>query len=71
MGLIGTGEFIYNRDVNGIYYINANLPAAQSAFVGADNRPRWVGVRARRPRVGPCVTRLNNAAGNQITNASS
>ena len=26
-GLTGTGEFIYNRDVNGIYYINANLPA--------------------------------------------
>ena len=23
-GLTGTGEFIYNRDVNGIYYINAN-----------------------------------------------
>ncbi len=39
-GLIGTGEFLYNRDVNGIYYINANLPAAQTAFVGADNRPR-------------------------------
>ena len=28
-GMIGTGEFIYNRDVNGVYYINANLPAAQ------------------------------------------
>ena len=69
-GMIGTGEFIYNRDVNGVYYINANLPAAQSAFVGVDNRPRWVGhVLRRRPRSGPCVTRLNNAAGNQITNA--
>ena len=29
-GLIGTGEFLYSRDVNGIYYINANLPAAQT-----------------------------------------
>ena len=28
-GITGTAEFIYNRDVNGIYYINANLPAAQ------------------------------------------
>ena len=27
--MTGTGEFIYNKDVNGIYYINANLPAAQ------------------------------------------
>ena len=28
-------------DVNGVYYINANLPAAQTAFAGADSRPRW------------------------------
>src|SRR5687768_4521422 len=40
-GITGTAEFIYNRDVNGIYYINANLPAAQTAFAGVDNRPRW------------------------------
>lgn len=39
--LVGTAEFIYNRDVNGIYYINANLPAPNSAFTGVDNRPRW------------------------------
>ncbi len=40
--ITATAEFLYNKDVNGVYYINANLPAAQSAFVGADNRPRWV-----------------------------
>jgi outer membrane receptor protein involved in Fe transport len=40
-GLIGTAEFIYSRDVNGISYINANLPAAQTSLVGADSRPRW------------------------------
>jgi hypothetical protein len=40
-----TGEFLYNKDVNGIYYINANLPAAQTAFVGPDNRPRWTNNR--------------------------
>ncbi len=39
--LIGTAEFIYSRDVNGISYIQANLPAAQTSFVGADTRPRW------------------------------
>ena len=44
-GLIGTAEVIYNRDVNGIYYINANLPAAQTSFVGADTRPRWTSNR--------------------------
>jgi hypothetical protein len=29
-GLTGTAEFLYGRDVNGIYYINANLPAPQT-----------------------------------------
>lgn len=44
-GLIGTAEILYNSDVNGIYYINANLPAAQTKFKGADNRPRWTSNR--------------------------
>jgi hypothetical protein len=41
-GVIGTAEFLYNRDVNGVYYINANLAAPNAAaFTGPDNRPRW------------------------------
>jgi hypothetical protein len=40
-GLIGTGEFVHSRDVNGVYYINANLAPANTAFAGADDRPRW------------------------------
>ncbi len=40
-GLIGTAEFLYNHDVNGIYYINANLSQPDATFSGADNRPRW------------------------------
>ncbi|MCX7876684.1 MAG: carboxypeptidase regulatory-like domain-containing protein [Melioribacteraceae bacterium] len=56
-GLIGTAEFIYNKDINGIYYINANLPAAQSNFAGIDKRPRWTN------------TRINNVTGNQVANA--
>lgn len=39
--LIGSLEFMYSKDINGIYYINANLPAPSSNFVGADTRPRW------------------------------
>ncbi|HYE88221.1 MAG TPA: hypothetical protein VEA16_17785, partial [Vicinamibacterales bacterium] len=61
-------EFIYNRDVNGIYYINANLPAAQSAYVGPDNRMRWVGTPcASGGNVGGCVTRINSTPGNVVT----
>ncbi len=44
-GIVGTAEFLYGRDVNGIYYINANLPAAQTTFVGADARPRFTNNR--------------------------
>jgi hypothetical protein len=40
-GFTSTTEYIYNRDVNGIYYINANLPAAQTTFAGVDTRQRW------------------------------
>ncbi len=41
LGLIGTVEAMYSRDVNGIYYINANLKEPDARFNGADNRPRW------------------------------
>jgi hypothetical protein len=40
-GITGTAEYLYSKDVNGIAYINANLPAPQSAFTGPDGRPRW------------------------------
>jgi hypothetical protein len=48
LGLIGTGEFLYGRDVNGVYYINANLAAPNGTFAGPDPRPRWVGTNANR-----------------------
>ncbi|MFZ5515573.1 MAG: TonB-dependent receptor [Candidatus Zhuqueibacterota bacterium] len=42
-GVIGTAELMYSRDINGIYYINANLTKPNGNFVGADDRPRWTG----------------------------
>jgi hypothetical protein len=39
--LVGTAEFLYGMDVNGVYYINADLPKADTLFAGVDNRPRW------------------------------
>lgn len=73
-GLIATTDFIYNKDLNAPVYLNANLPAAQSAYTGADTRPRWVATSAypacaSAGQAGPCVTRLNNSPGNQITAA--
>jgi len=41
-GVIGTAEFLYNRDVNGVRYINANLPAPTGAFAGPDGRARYL-----------------------------
>jgi hypothetical protein len=67
-GIVSTSEYIYSKDVNGVYYINANLPAAQSAFVGVDQRPRWVGttcVGTGNP-TGSCASRINNPIGNAL-----
>ena len=44
-GMTGTLEYLYSKDVNGIAYVNANLPAAQTAFAGPDGRPRWTSNR--------------------------
>lgn len=47
-GVVGTAEFLYNRDINGIYYINANLAAPNARFTGADTRPRWTSTAINR-----------------------
>jgi hypothetical protein len=62
-GVIATGEFIYNQDVNGVAYYNANLPVAQSQFVGNDNRARWTGNRIN-AKIPNAVTLSNQAVGN-------
>lgn len=43
--IIATAEAIYGREINGPYYINANLPAAQTKYTGADQRMRWTSNR--------------------------
>jgi hypothetical protein len=40
-GWVGTIEYLYNKDVNGVYYINANQTNPNTTFAGADTRPRW------------------------------
>jgi hypothetical protein len=84
-GLVGTAEYIYNKDINDPLYLNANLPAPQGAYTGIDNRGRWVstaagaalppGITIASPacaaagQAGGCFTRINNAVGNQVTAA--
>ena len=48
LDLVATVEGLYSRDVNGIYYINANQAEPNSALVGADTRPRWTSSSARK-----------------------
>jgi hypothetical protein len=54
-GITGTAEVIYNKEINGVLYINANLPAPQTAFTGVDARPRWTS------------NRINAVSGNTVT----
>jgi len=43
-----TAEFLYSRDVNGVYYINANMTEPIGTFAGADNRLRFASGTAGR-----------------------
>ena len=47
-GFVGTVEGLYGKDVNGTYYINANLAAPIGNFTGPDQRPRYAAGAASR-----------------------
>lgn len=61
--LVGTAEFLYGRDVNGVSYINANLTAPTGTFSGADNRPRWVGSNRINANVANAIVLQNQSQG--------
>lgn len=62
-GIVGTAEFLYSRDVNGINYINANLSEPDTRFTGADTRPRWTSGFRIHPQVSSAVVLQNQAQG--------
>ncbi len=64
-GVIGTVEGLYGKDVNGTYYINANLAAPTSAFTGPDQRPRYAAGAASRlnPSITSAIVLKNQSVG--------
>ncbi|MCC7052236.1 MAG: TonB-dependent receptor [Gemmatimonadaceae bacterium] len=70
-GVIGTVEYLYNQDVNGAYYINANLSSPNARFVGADTRPRWVGSNRINANISNATVIKNQSVGSSYTIAAS
>ncbi|MEP6990552.1 MAG: carboxypeptidase regulatory-like domain-containing protein [bacterium] len=67
-GVLGTLEGIYGKEVNGPYYIQANLPAAPSAFMGADTRMRWpAGTNRINPNITAAYVVSNASTGHSST----
>ncbi len=71
LGFTNTTEFIYNKDVNGVYYINANLAPANTAFAGPDARPRWTTSNRINAAVANAVVLKNQDVGSSWNLASS
>jgi Carboxypeptidase regulatory-like domain len=69
-GMTGTVELMFGQDLNGIYYINANLPAAQTAFAGVDTRPRWTSNRIHSHVSNAIVLKNQNDGSNWNISAS-
>ncbi len=64
-GLVGTVEFIYNKNVNVINYLNINERASSTQFAGPDNRPRYPGSGLSGAALNNAI-RLNPAVVNAI-----
>ena len=62
-GVVGTAEFLYSKDVNGTYYINANLADPQTRFTGADTRPRWTTTNRINAKIANAIVLKNQSEG--------
>jgi hypothetical protein len=43
LGFVGTIEGLFSKNINAMYYYNANLDKPTGTFTGTDNRPRFAG----------------------------
>ncbi|HMG15877.1 MAG TPA: carboxypeptidase regulatory-like domain-containing protein, partial [Saprospiraceae bacterium] len=59
LGLIATAEFMYNRNMNGVLYYDANLEPATTNFAGPDTRPRFPGSFSTSSKV---IRRVDNVS---------
>jgi len=63
-GITATAEFIYNMDVNGVNYYNANLSQPDASYTGPDSRPRWTSGNRINPNIDNAIVLSNQALGN-------
>ena len=70
-GMIATVEYLYNQDINGTYYINANLRAPNATFNGPDNRPRWIGINRINANIDNAIILKNQSVGTSYSAAAS
>ncbi len=63
LGLIAGAEFLHSKDVNGVYYINANLSNPSTSFTGADTRPRWAAGNRIHSNISSAVVLKNQNVG--------
>ncbi len=70
-GFVGSLDFLYGREVNGISYYNANLRPANTAFSGPDDRPRWTGTNRINGNVSSAIVLANQNDGTSYNIAAS
>ena len=70
-GVVGTVEYLYNQDINGTYYINANLREPNATLNGPDRRPRWIGGNRINANIDNAIVLKNQNVGTSYNVAAS